>query len=435
MKRSIIFALTILLVSSTIWLLSGCGSNPTGGGGSNPGSSANNSVSPNNGTISGYAYRYNQSTGTCTGISGIIVTVSTEAMTQESSVATDSSGYYFLTGLPSGEIAVTATSEIPGFLDATTVVMNSDKFNFYMDAIRDAGTATISGTVDGIGSSWGSSLYLDSATASGNLYQYSSTYYSGTHTYEAHGLPENDTVYIDIENGPPFVCAYNKIVSNGNSPYTMDVSFEPFVTIEASCVNVPNDYSLYWLDADVFYNYTDLFWACNEYSSTNAKNGQAYNICKLKPGDSYGVDVEMVNSNDVYIDKMFYGCNAGATTFDMSMPSVSGKLISCPSAEANITGLPTIEWNAVPDTDYYQVTFNDLASFGFYWTGYTHETQIGLPAYLIDKLVSGHQYSVSVYAYKWMSTPPIYDFNNNLLWTEACPFEYSVSGGFHVTWH
>lgn len=428
MKRSIITALIVGSIAS-IWLLAGCG-NPTGGGG---GGGGGGSANPNMGTISGYVYTYNRTTGVYSGISAV-VSVSTEAMTLEVAASTDADGKYTLMGLPSGTVAVTATREVGGSwanLREMTIVANSDIINFVICGMYEPGTSTIRGTIEGLAGNPALEIYTNVTvrTASGRRSDYSFSYNPGTYRYEITGAPADRDTYVNIMYDK---YGYNKIDTSGGGQYSLNISLESWITLEGTVLNIPDNYLFEQADAEIFNNHrfvSEWFYTCNK----TGPESFSLNIIPAKSGDSYCAYIN-ANSADSAFFKYFYYDNLGTKeTFDLSSLALPEKLVTSPSVNEIISGTPSFEWNSVPGVTYYYLECYDKAIpyTSFYWGVYTCDTRISLPACVMSQMISGHKYYFSVEAVKYINPDPIYNLN---IFTSNREIDYDLSGAVVFSW-
>lgn len=195
MKKSIIAVFTILMVTSTIWLLSGCG-NPTGGGGG-----GGSGWAPNTGTVSGKVYAWDKSTSTYISISDAYVSVSAESMSSEATAKVDSNGYYIFSHLPPGEVTLTVTRD--AYNKVRTISCNSNTINFTIGntGTYPIGSVTLRGTAEGYAANPDSG-YVDVDYLSNIYYLSDMTYFdSATGAFEITGVAPNETVYVATELG------------------------------------------------------------------------------------------------------------------------------------------------------------------------------------------------------------------------------------------
>jgi hypothetical protein len=437
MKRSIITALILALIS-TVWFLTGCG-NPTGGGGG--GGGGGNVSGPNLGTVSGHVYKANRTTQTLSGIAGYIITVSAEAMSVDVTVSSDANGYYVFNDLPSGEVTVTVTEEDPGYFDATSFTANSDRFDFIVENDFDPGTATVRGTVEGVpGSLSDNAVYISSYTVSGKAYDDSCKYYATASTYEVTGAPAENNVYLsarwyewtgteDIDH-----YAYKKLdLSAGGITYS-NITFEAPITIEGVTAIPPSGYTIYNARVNLENDHSYIAPCGGIWSSLDGTSGRISRVMPIKSGERNYICFYSDNGANCVYRKYFYGrTQAEGQTFNFSSPSILTPLITNMTDGGSITGIPTIEWNSVPAASYYKASISDDTSYDFDWFGYTNDTRISLPPYLMSKLVSGHDYYISVYAYKYVNAQSPYLVDS--ISPSNVYLDSYLSENVEATWH
>ena len=430
MKSSFILVVTILMLSIAVWFISGCGSNPTGGGGA--GSEVSN---PNTGTISGYVYKHNDTTGVNTGMAGIILSVSTEAMRMEVSATTDSTGRYTLSGLSNGTVPVTATWEVSSWLEGFTIVANNDTINFVIDYEEDPGTATIRGTLEGISGVPSNYCWIDPYPISGRYFNYDSMYDETTQTYEVTYAPDDGLTYLtaDWDDGVQERYAYNKINTNGGGTFDLNISFESEVTLEGVSATPPSGYTMYSASAYIAKDKKALIYAGGKWDPVSSTNGVISRVIPLKSGDSYRISLGAKDSNNEYLTKYFYDRTAGSNqNFQFSSLQTPDPFVKYLIDGGVVTGTPTFEWQSVPGATSYYVDLSGWNVNEFDWWAYTNDNKITLPPSVVSRLVSGESYDLTIRANKYVNDAPIYKMNEI---SSDRYLDYRLSNYITFTWN
>jgi len=402
--------LLILAICGIVFLISGCGASPT----ANLGTSV---IVPNTGSISGHVFSLNTTNQTFSGLSGYVVTVSTEAMTAEASFLTGSDGAYQLDRLPSGAVTITVTYESGGLFRSLSYTADSNSFDFVVDYSSDPGPSTVIGTIEG----WSYDPLNDSFDVScvaGSGRDYDSTlvrFDDANNTFEVAGAPSEGTTYVVADwwddSFPPFgldVYAYNKINTLGGSVHDCEITFEFSATIEGNVVNMPTGYTFTNAIASISNDHKNIVDAMGSISFPTVSSFRLSELIPAKSGDSYQVQILADTPDLDYYQKFFYNrSSVTGQTFNVNLPSLPTPIIKYINNGDFITGTPTVEWNSVPGASYYMIQIHDSDN-GSDWVCYTNETRATLPSCVKDRFISGDDFYILLIAYKAinMNAPP-----------------------------
>lgn len=409
-------AIALLLISGAI-VLYGCGAAPGSGGGSS-------SVNRNMGTISGSVSELNETSGLFEPFAGALIAVSTEAMSVEVTSTSDAQGIYTLRGLPTGEVQLNVSG---GGYTPCSAVADLDKIDFVIGKKKPALTelTSIKGTIEAIPLARHVHDRHIRANAYNNLYRYMPvTYESSTNTYEVRNVPVGDTIYVmamagtdGTSNSYTMDCyAYNKIVAGSGTNY-LNISFEPMVSIEATCSLLPGftveGYAAYISTGNKFMLQAENLWGAMSNTFTIGR------LPALQGDDKYIIGIGVKNIYGDRLQKYFYNIGQGNSSFDISSPSVpSGSFLAYPASGETISGTATFEWQSVSWADFYELWVYDSATYSK-WIVWTRNNKITMPNNIWNSLPSG-DYSYQVYAYKFKNFPDKYDASHaifNIVWT------------------
>jgi hypothetical protein len=388
-------------------------------------------ISGNAGTISGYVYcaaTYNSSAKTYTG------TAEATVMAGGKTIITDSTGYYTLSGLPAGEIAVTAFKD--GYASQTIVADNGTiSFILYPQqssygSSSSNGTATITGSLTGVpaGLFVHGTAYSKNKSSSYSGWSYNST----TQTYTITGAPDEGEVYVTVyystyEAGSYLdKYAYGKTSANPGETKSLNISFGDYRSLSGS-ISLPSGFTVSWISASLYkgYQYRGGLSSASSPSSTYQINY----LPPLESGDSYSIAVYTSNSGGDQISKRYY--NITGTTQDVDLSSLTPPTPSSPSPAdgANLAGaLPAFAWdkvageNIIYQINLYEYSTSESKSI---WSVWTKNNSIAFPSGIIGSggLTSGKTYRWIVAA---VSSSPAIEIN------DLASFLKNLSDDFHT---
>jgi len=402
--KAFIYVFIILVFGSLI--LYGCGANPT--------SSGEDGAGTNQGTISGTIYIAYLNDGTYVPTSDAIVTVSTEAMSSAISYMTGANGKYKLTGLPKGEIAISVTKEGRG---AYTMVANSSIVDMAIDYVSGSlptGDATIKGTIEGITGSF-SSYSFTVRPLSGKSYfaitDFMVDYTTGT--FEINDAPDDGWCYVMFRgsyDGTNFFNTYGKVyTSSGQTTYaTLELGSE--VTVEAK-ITPPTGYAVVsvksWIANGIkIYNSLRLYNQGLVDPVAGERIVTLEGLPELKYGDTYYLEIRATNEAGNLFWKNVYGRTEGGQLFNYSSMNIPNPSFTIwPVSGETVSGVPTFEWEALPDTGWYSVNVSGGPD-DFGWTGSTTRTKITMPAYIAARMTAAAYYNFSVNATRMENYQP-----------------------------
>jgi hypothetical protein len=399
LKNKIHFLLAISLIFLSF--ICGCGQNVT---------SANRGgiktyTGRHNGIMTGYVYTRNNTTYICSAKAGAFVCVSSEAMTREVTAVTNSSGYFSMTGIPTGEIGFTVTTDAFG---PYTIYTSADAVNFVVGSTLGNGSCSVTGMVDGIAGA--SSPSVATYMLSGKTITPSYSWY-GTNMYTAEALPNDGKVYVFVNatfSGSSIRYAYGCVDTPGTGINSMNISYEAEATIEATftlpATGLTMDHvSVYVANGNrIMQNVFDASVSSSSYTISG--------LPRLNNGDSYAVLACAINSNGDKLYKYFYGRTAVPDTFDLTSPSsLPSNMFVSPAASSTMTNATTYEWSSIIGATHYEVQLkNSSDSVCFY--ALTTSTKIQIPECVFSRLGTD-SYTLTVTAYKDVNTTLIEERN------------------------
>lgn len=383
---------------------------------------------PNTGTISGYVYdnsTANYDTRTYTGTPDAKVLVTTTNFSKETT--TNSSGYYSLTGLPSGQINITVFKN--GYY-TTTLITDRSTATFLLSPYSgsypsSAGGGTISGTITGLPSD---TSYVYCYARGKNKSSSSITFTATTGAYTISNAPDDGEIYVNVyyySDSGATIYTYGKVTVNKNESKTLNLAFGGTNSIRGN-VTLPSGYT----SAGIASYAGKPFYYFATRGGTTINNSSTYEITNLPDilsGDSHIIWIATGESDGSQMYRMYY--NAGSIQ-NLDLSSVQKPTLKTPSPSdgANLAeSLPTFSWDAISGTNvWYAVNISETSPESkTIWSGWTQNTSIAFPSGITEggSLESGKTYSFYVAVDDFSSNVPL---NTLPDWTLDWPADYYI---------
>jgi len=345
---------------------------------------AGNSVSDlsNKGAVQGRIYDSASSpvaAGKYVPVPGAVITAGA------ASAVSGADGSYSLSGLPAGEIMVTASAE--GFTSQSLTV-NSSSVNFYLAGKNyspTGGSSVITGTIYGLPRGV---TIVDGAAFT--LQERSShfTYNSSLYQYTLSQAPDDGETYLfafyTSQEADTYYCNYYTYTRLNMNSSSQEVNLDFGNSTGSLAVNasLPADYQYPSLMIALYNGarfVNELYWK----TQSQEANFVASRLPALQSGDSFGVQLSVtckVGGETMMKVIARYGVTAGAAlNFDLT--SVPALFTSGPIDGAALNSNPTFCWQKLSGTNilYYVTLMTDELTPRTIWTGYTAGDSLTLP--------------------------------------------------------
>lgn len=314
-------------------------------------------------------------------------------------VTAGADGSYKLSGIPAGEVLITATAE--GFLPQTLAV-NRSTVNIYLSggsSTSESGSATITGTIYGLPSG----VTLVYGLASSLLKRSSDfSYNSSLYKYILTNAPDDGETYLFAYYLSSEAGTSRNIYTYTNldmTSGTKEVNLDFATSVSTLAVNaiLPSFYKY----PTLYINIYDGFRSVKEmYSRTQTQETTflVSSLPALQAGDSYGIYVSTHSTAEV-MTKFLYKYNVkNNSTVEMDLTTVPKLNLSAPVDGASFSSNPTFSWEPIADDGVVYVVCLSRAVDPYaninVWFGLTKGSSITLP--IAVSLTSGtYQWQVN----------------------------------------